>query len=157
MKRFYLLVALTGIYAITYLLVGGLAYFFITKQFYVGDGAVFTTYLRSESIPEQWAHVTMWQFPLLAVRSVFIAAVLMPFVVTIRRWSFWKSAGVLFALLFVLTHLAAGAPSPGNLEGITYVKPNLISPQIFMLVQPEMIAQALLAALGFTWAIKRLK
>ncbi|MFZ1258386.1 MAG: hypothetical protein WAQ25_02860 [Candidatus Saccharimonas sp.] len=148
------IVLLTVTYAFAYLLAGGLAYFLITKQFYVGDTAIFAEYLRSEENYQLWQHVTTWQIPLLLVRSLLIAFVLYPFFSAIRRMSFKKAFWALTGLLFVLTHLAAGAPSPGNIEGMVYMRPEFMSPVIFALVQPEMILQTLLAAGGFTYIIR---
>ena len=51
-------------------------------------------------------------------------------------------------LFFVLLHLAAAAPSPSNLEGIVYMRPELIGVVPFLLTQPEMLLQSLLFALG---------
>ena len=152
-----LVTGMTLIYAFSYLAVGALAYALITNQFYVGDNAVFTLYLRSESSPEQWSHVMAWQFPILFLRSLLIALVILPFVSTLRKMPFWKSSILIFAFLFVLTHLAAAAPSPGNLEGIIYMKPELLSAHIFLLIQPEMLVQTLLVAGGFTYIIKRVQ
>ena len=153
-QRLKLLSLFVVIYVFAYLLAGGLAYLLITKQFYVGDHAIFTSYLRSEAYPELWAHVNTWQFPLLFIKSILVALVLLPFVGTFAKYPFWKSSVVIFVLLFVLTHLASSAPSPGNIEGIIYVKPELISPTIFALIQPEMILQTALVATGFTYVIK---
>ena len=59
-----------------------------------------------------------------------------------------KRVLVLFVLFFVLLHLAAAAPSPSNLEGIVYMRPELIGVLPFLLTQPEMVLQSLLFALG---------
>jgi len=50
----------TLLYAFTYLFVGAIAYQLLTKQFYVGDGSIFTMFLRSESNQSQWTHVVQW-------------------------------------------------------------------------------------------------
>ncbi len=63
---------------------------------------------------------------------------------------------VLFVIFFVLLHLAAAAPSPSNLEGIVYMRPELLGVVPFLLTQPEMIAQSLLFAIGVgVWALKQ--
>lgn len=142
------------IYVGAYLAVGAIAYQLITKQFYVGDNAVFTTYLRSEANAAEWAHTNMWLVPGLAVRAMLISLVLLPFVGVLRGMSFVKRSGVLFALLFVLIHLAAAAPSPGNIEGLIYMKPELVSSTTFFSTQPEMIAQCLVYAVGVSWILR---
>jgi hypothetical protein len=145
----------TGIYTLVYLVVGAVAYQLITKQFYVGDDPIFTAYLRSESNPAEWAHTNLWLVPGLLFRALLISLVLLPFVEALKKMSFWKRAGVLFALMFVLIHLAAAAPSPGNVEGLIYMKPELSGFTSFLLTQPEMIAQCLLFALGVSWVIRK--
>lgn len=143
------------IYALAYLVVGAIAYQFLTKQFYVGDAAIFTSFLRSEADSSLWAHVNQWQLPLLLLRSLLIVLVLLPFTQTLAAFSFKKRVAVLFGLVFILAHLAAAAPSPGNLEGIVYMRPELIDTKTFLLVQPEMIAQSLLFATGAAYILRK--
>ena len=145
----------TAIYALAYLVVGAIAYQFLTKQFYVGDAAIFTSFLRSEADSSLWAHVNQWQIPLLFLRSLLIALVLLPFAKTLAAFSFKKRLAVLFGLVFVLAHFAAAAPSPGNLEGIVYMRPELIDTTTFLLGQPEMIAHSLLFATGVTYILRK--
>jgi hypothetical protein len=145
----------TVIYALSYLIIGGIAYQLITKQFYVGDGALFTAYLRSESNPAEWAHANIWLIPGVVLRAVLISLVLLPFVETLKKMKFLQRVSVLFILMFVLIHLAAAAPSPSNIEGFIYMKPELISVTSFLLTQPEMIFQCLLFALGLSWILKK--
>jgi hypothetical protein len=145
----------TGIYTLVYLVVGAVAYQLITKQFYVGDDPIFTAYLRSESNPAEWAHTNLWLVPGLLLRALLISLVLLPFVEALRKMAFWKRAGVLFAFMFVLIHLAAAAPSPGNIEGLIYMKSELSGLTSFLLTQPEMIAQCVLFALGLSWVIRK--
>jgi hypothetical protein len=66
-----------------------------------------------------------------------------------------RGALAVFGLVFVLQHLAAGAPSPSNIEGLLYMKPALISLRAFLLTQPEMLLQAILFAAGVTWLLAR--
>ena len=145
----------TAIYTLAYLIVGAVAYQLLTKQFYTGDDPIFTAYLRSESNPAEWAHTNLWLIPGLLFRALLISLVLLPFVETLRKMAFWKRAGLLFALLFVLIHIAAAAPSPGNIEGLIYMKPELANVTSFLLTQPEMIFQTLLFALGVSWVIRK--
>ena len=145
----------TVIYMIAYLVAGAIAYQLLTKQFYVGDDPIFTAYLRSESNPAEWAHTNLWLVPGLLLRALLISLVLLPFVETLKKMAFWKRAGVLFALMFILIHIAAAAPSPANVEGLIYMKPELTGVASFLLTQPEMIAQSLLFALGLSWVIRK--
>ena len=144
----------TAVYALAYLVSGGLCYQLITKQFYVGDDPIFVAFLRSEANQAEWAHVNLWMVPAVVLRGALIAAVLLPFVETLRKMAFAKRTVRVFALMFVLTHLAAAAPSPSNIEGLVYMKPQLIGASPFVLTQPEMILQCLLFAIGLSWAIR---
>lgn len=151
---FGILVKSSVIYTLVYLVVGAIAYQFITKQFYVGEDPLFTAYLRSESNPSEWAHTNLWLIPGLILRAVLISLVLLPFIDTLKKMTFVKRVGALFGIMFVLAHLAAAAPSPANIEGLIYMKPELTSVESFLLTQPEMIFQCLLFALGLSWVIK---
>jgi hypothetical protein len=62
----------------------------------------------------------VWLVPGLLLRGLLIAIVLLPFVETLRKMTFTKRVGILFALMFVLIHLAAATPSPSNVEGLVY-------------------------------------
>lgn len=89
----------------------------------------------------------------LVARGLLIALVLVPFREALTAFAFRKRVFVLFMIFFVLLHLAAGAPSPSNLEGIVYMRPELIGIGPFLLTQPEMLAQGLLFALATSaWA-----
>jgi hypothetical protein len=145
----------TAVLIIAYLVAGAAAYQLLTKPLYVGADAPFALYLRSESQPELWAHTTRWQFPMLLLRSALIALVLVPFRASLVQLSPLRRTVALAALFFVLLHLSAAAPSPSNLEGLVYVRPELLSLRAFLLTQPEMLAQALLSGAGIArWAAR---
>jgi hypothetical protein len=145
----------TLLYSFAYLIVGGIAYQLITKQFYIGDTPIFTAYLRSEANPAEWAHTNIWLVPGLLFRAILISLALLPFIETLKQMTFAKRVGIIFALMFILIHIAAAAPSPSNIEGLIYMKAELISVHSFLLTQPEMIVQCLLFALGLSWVIKK--
>jgi hypothetical protein len=140
----------TALYCVAYLLAGGIAYQLLTRRFYVGADPIFTAYLRSESNPGEWAHTTVWLVPALALRAVLISLALLPFVGALRKMATTKRVAVTFTLLFVLTHLGAAAPSPSNIEGLVYMRPELIRADAFLLTQPEMVLQCILFALGLS-------
>jgi hypothetical protein len=154
-ESLFFVVKSTVIYSLAYLIAGSIAYQLFTKQFYVGDTQIFTSYLRSEANPAEWAHTNMWLIPGLLFRAVLISLVLLPFVETLKKMMFLKRVGVVFAFMFILTHIAAAAPSPSNIEGFIYMKPQLISVNSFLLTQPEMIAQCMIFALALAWVIKK--
>jgi hypothetical protein len=139
-----------------YLVAGVLAYQILTKRLYVGDDAVFAAFLRSEADPNQWRHVMTWQFPILFARGLLISLAVLPFRAALISFPLRKRVLVLFVLSFVLLHLAAAAPSPSNLEGIIYMRPELIGVVPFFLTQPEMLLQSLLfAAATGVWACRQ--
>lgn len=146
----------TLIYSLVYLFVGAITYQLITKQFYVGIDPIFTAFLRSEANPSQWAHVMQWQLPLLLLRGLLIAIVLYLFIDALRSLSLRKRIGVLFAVNFILVHLSSAAPSPSNIEGIVYMRPELMNVESFLLTQPEMIIQSLLFAVAAAYIINKL-
>ena len=81
-------------------------------------------------------------------------AVLLPFVEALKKAAFYRRVATLFAVLFVLAHLAAAAPSPSNIEGLVYMRPDLVGLRPFLLTQPEMLLPCLLFAFGFSWLIR---
>lgn len=139
-----------------YLIAGALAYQLLTKRLYVGDAAIFAGFLRSEAEPSQWDHVMRWQVPILLARSALIALALTPLRTALMSFTPTRRVLVLFVLFFVLLHFAAAAPSPSNLEGLVYMRPEFVAVSAFLLTQPEMILQSLLLALGVgLWAVRK--
>src|SRR6186713_2363828 len=98
--RFVLKVMLVS--SVAYLVAGALAYQLLTKQFYVGEDAIFAKFLRSEADPDQWRHVMTWQFPMLLVRGLLISLALLPFRPALISFPLRKRIFVLFVLFFVL-------------------------------------------------------
>jgi hypothetical protein len=154
-KNFLFIIKSTAIYAFAYLIIGGIAYQLITKQFYIGGDPIFAGFLRNEANPAEWAHTTIWLVPALLLRGALISIVLLPFVEALSEMAFAKRVAVLFSLMFVLIHLAAAAPSPSNIEGLVYMKPQFIGIGPFLLTQPEMLFQCLIFAAGLSWVIKK--
>ena len=154
-KRLVFIAKSTVAYSLCYLIVGAIAYQLLTKQFYIGDDPVFAAYLRSEANPAEWSHTNAWIIQGVLFRALLISLVLLPFIDTLRQMRFIKRVSIVFALMFVLIHLAAAAPSPSNIEGLIYMKESLVSARAFLLTQPEMIAQCLLFAISLSWIIKK--
>jgi hypothetical protein len=138
----------TVVSTVAYLVAGLFAYRLLTKRFYVGDDAIFAGFLRSEADPILWRHVMTWQFPVLVARGLLISLALLPFRAALSSFTLRARVLSLFGLFFVLLHMAAAAPSPSNLEGIVYMRPEFTGIGPFLLTQPEMIFQSLLFALG---------
>lgn len=98
----------------------------------------------------------MWMFPIIVLRGLLIGIVLLPFVETLGRMRSVKRMATLFALSYLLLHLAAAAPSPGNLEGFVYMKQDLVTVQSFFATQPEMLLQSGLFAVGVSWVLTKI-
>lgn len=144
MKRNLAFIVITTLsYSLAYLLAGAIAYQLITKQFYVGDHALFNAYLRSETNIAEWTHTNIWILPVVILRGLLLSLVLIPFRSSLEKFSFRKKALILALFIFIAAHIAAAAPSPSNLEGFVYMKPSLFTLKAFLLTQPEMIMQAL--------------
>jgi hypothetical protein len=155
-RPYQFILKVTFVSTVAYLVAGLFAYQLITKRFYVGDDAIFAGFLRSEADPVLWRHVMTWQFPVLVARGLLISLALLPFRAALSSFTLRTRVLSLFGLFFVLLHMAAAAPSPSNLEGIVYMRPEFIDIGPFLLTQPEMVFQSLLFALGTgIWACAR--
>jgi hypothetical protein len=138
-------------HALTYFIVGALAYQLLTKEFYIGPDPIFAAFMRTETEPELWTHVERWFFPAQILRGLLIAAVLYPFFATLNGWSFAKRFLSISSLYLVLGFWAAAGASPGGIEGMVYMRP-FITPAVHFKVQPEIVVQGLaLGALVAWW------
>jgi hypothetical protein len=146
---FVLLVATA--HAITYFLVGALAYATLTHGLYEGADPLFGSYLRTPAEIRLWQHVTTWFLPAQVLRGVLIGLALSPFLSSLRRWSVRQRSVAVAGLYLVIGFWAAAVAAPGNIEGLVYLRPEFTL-DVFLLVQPEIIAQgvamSVLVALG---------
>jgi hypothetical protein len=140
--RFVAVVVLSHTFA--YLVAGGLSYQLITKPFWEGPNPLLSAYLRTPGNAELWNYAMTWQIPAQLIRAFLIGLALLPLSDTLKAWSLLKRLTFLSALLFVFTHFASAAPSPANLEGLVYVKPEFVQLGFFAM-QVEMILYSLLA------------
>lgn len=147
-----------AVHALTYFIVGALAYQLLTKKFYQGADAAFKVFMRTESEPLLWDHVMTWMFPGQIVRGILMGTVLFPFVEVLQSWKYWKRVFVLFGIYFVFAHLAAAGPTPSNIEGVIYLRPEITNLKIFLATQPEIIIQGLTLAMVISgWMASRSK
>ena len=146
---FVLLVAVAQ--AVSYLVVGALAFMTLTHGLYEGADPLFGSYLRTPGETQLWQHVTTWFLPTQLVRGALIGLALCPFLPLLRRWSVWKRTAVVAGLYLVVGFWASAVAAPGNLEGLVYLRPEF-SLDVVLLVQPEIIVQGValsaLVALG---------
>ncbi len=142
-------------HTIAYLFAGGVSYQLITKDLWEGENPLLSTYLRTPGNEELWNFAMVWQIPGQLVRAFLIGLVLLPLHSTLEKWSNLKTFLFISGLLFVLTHLSAAVPSPANIEGLVYMRPEFIQLG-FIKMQPEMILYSIIAGLLFSkFAYKR--
>jgi hypothetical protein len=135
---------------LTYLVVGALAYQFLTRQFYQGEVPTFI-FMRTESEPQLWAHAMRWMIPGQVIRGIIMGLALLPFMAVLVRSSIPRRGLMIFLIYFVFSHLSAAGPTTSNIEGFIYFRPEYFTARTFLLTQPEIIVQSL--ALGFLFAL----
>lgn len=136
-------------HTIAYLFAGGIVYQLITKEFWEGQGPLLAGYLRTPGNVELWNYAMIWQIPGQLLRAFFIGLVVLPLHSSLKEWTALKTFLFFSSLLFVLTHMSAAAPSPANIEGLIYMKPEYIQLGFFKM-QPEMILYSIIAGLIFS-------
>jgi hypothetical protein len=140
--RFVLVIIIA--HTIAYLIAGGLAYQFITKELWEGEHPLLSQYLRTPGNEDLWTFAMTWQIPAQLLRSVLIALALLPLQTHLKEWSFSRRLLFFSILLFVTTHLSSAAPSPANIEGLVYMRPEFIQSG-FLKMQVEMILYSIIA------------
>lgn len=147
--RFVLLVAVA--HALSYFVVGAVAFATLTHGLYEGADPLFGSYLRTPGEPQLWQHVTTWFLPAQLLRGVLIGIVLAPFLPLLRQWSVMQRTGALAGLYLVIGFWAAALAAPGNIEGLVYLRPEF-DLEVVLLVHPEIVVQGVamsfLVALG---------
>lgn len=113
---FVLLVAIA--HAVTYFLVGALAFATLTHGLYEGADPLFGSYLRTPGEIQLWQHVTTWFLPAQLLRGVIIGLALSPFLPLLRRRSVRRRAVAIAGLYLVIGFWAAAVAAPGNIEGL---------------------------------------
>jgi hypothetical protein len=138
-------------HAITYFLVGAVAFATLTHGLYEGADPLFRSYLRTPGETQLWQHVTTWFLPAQLVRGALIGLTLSPFLPLLRRWSVWQRTVAVAGLYLVVGFWAAAVAAPGNIEGLVYLRPEFTL-DVVLIVQPEILVQgvamSLLVALG---------
>jgi hypothetical protein len=137
-------------HTITYLVIGAVAYFAITRQFYEGASPIFATFMRTQADPDLWASAMTWQIPGQLLRGFLIAAALYPFFDTLASWNFRKRFCAIAGLYIILGFWASASPMPGTIEGMIYLRPQF-TPYVHLMVQPEIIAQGVALGAWVAW------
>ena len=131
-------------HTLSYLIVGAIAYQLFYKPFWEGPNPLYAPFLRTMADPALWEQAMAWQIPGQLLRGLLMALVLIPVLPKLEEISFTQRYVFIAGLFFVFTHLAATAPSPANIEGAIYMRPEFVLPA-FWACQPEIIAHSLLA------------
>jgi hypothetical protein len=114
------------------------------KPFWEGPNPLYAPFMRTMSDPNLWEQATAWQIPGQLLRGLLMALAISPILPKLEEISFARRYAFIAGLFFVFAHLAASAPSPANIEGAIYMRPEFVTPA-FWACQPEMIAHSLLA------------
>lgn len=142
--RFVLIIIIA--HTLSYLIAGGIAYQLITKEFWEGSNSLLSVYLRTPGNSELWNYAMIWQIPGQILRSLIFGLVLLPLFDSIKEWKFLKRFLFFSSLFFVFTHFSSAVPSPANIEGLIYMKPEFIKLG-FLKMQPEMILYSIILGL----------
>lgn len=143
------LIVIVAAHTIAYLIAGGIAYQLITKELWERPNSLLSLYLRTPGDSELWEYAMIWQIPGQLLRALLIGLVLIPLQSSLKEWSGLKKFLFFSGLLFVLTHLSSAVPSPANIEGLVYMRPEFIQLG-FVKMQPEMILYSIIAGLIFS-------
>src|SRR5688572_10857220 len=122
--RFFTVIVLAHV--IAYLVAGGISYQLITKSLWDAPDTILANYLRTPVDPELWRFAMVWQVPAQILRGILTALVLLPLFELHASWTKLKKVLFYGALVFVLSHLSSSAPSPANIEGLVYIRPEFI-------------------------------
>jgi hypothetical protein len=139
----------------TYFVAGALAFTLLTHGLYEGADPLFGSYLRTPGEPGLWQHVTTWFLPAQVLRGALLGLALNPFLSVLLGWSAWRRALAIAGLYLVIGFWAAAVAAPGNIEGLVYLRPEF-SPDVVLLVQPEIIVQGLAMSAVVALGIGRL-
>ena len=128
----------------SYLIVGAIAFQLFYKPFWEGPSPLYAPFMRTMSEPALWEQAMLWQIPGQLLRGLLMALAISPVLFKLDEISFARRYAFIAGLFFVFGHMAASAPSPANIEGALYMRPEFVA-QGFWLSQPEIIAHSLLA------------
>jgi hypothetical protein len=137
-------------HTVSYFVVGSVAYLTLTREFYEGSRPLFAGFMRTPADPALWAHPMRWFLPAQVARGLILAAVIWPFVPTLRAWRLPRRAAALAGLYLGIGFWAAAVAAPGTLEGFVYLRPE-IDLRAQLMVQPEILAQGSILAGWLAW------
>jgi len=147
------LLKFTIVHTITYLIIGMIAYPLLTKDFYIGENAVFSSFMVTQEDEELWNNVLIWIFPGQILRGVLIGLVFYPFYSVLNSWTYQKRLLTIASIYIVIGFWASAVAAPGTIDGMIYMRPE-ITIMTHLKVQPEIIIQGLLMS---AWISKWMK
>ena len=141
------------VHTITYLIVGMIAYPLLTKDFYIGENAVFSSFMVTQEDGELWNNVLVWILPGQLLRGILIGLAFYPFYSVLNSWTYQKRFLTIFSIYTIIGFWASTVAAPGTIDGMIYMRPEITLMTHFK-VQPEILIQGLLLS---AWISKWMK
>lgn len=151
MEYLWFFIGFFAVHLVAYVVAGLLSQMF--SQDVYGEEGVLSGYLRDLSRPDERQRQGLVMVPAQLARAVLMALVLVPLLEPLREMSFGLRGLFLGGLMFVYSDIAAAVPFTNTIEGLVYLKPELVSRSAFWTVQAEGIIYAVLFGLGATWIL----
>jgi|GEM_PF-6843151 hypothetical protein len=139
---------------ISYFILSVPYYHFVMKKYYVGDKAVFQSFLITENQQELWSQVLTYIVPIQILNAVLFATLILLIFDWFRSQTILKSFFFLFWSKTIINGLLSISPGPGTLEGILFLLPS-VTMKIHFLVFMEMVFQGLIVAALFIFINRR--
>ena len=152
-KTLIFLLKFATVHTITYWIIGMIAYPLLTKEFYIGENAVFSGFMITQEDGELWNKVLVWIFPGQLLRGFLIGLVLYPFYSVLISWTYQKRFFTIASIYIVIGFWASAVAAPGTIDGIIYMRPE-ITIMTHLKVQIEIIIQGILMS---AWIAKWMK
>ncbi|MFP4634992.1 MAG: hypothetical protein ACLFRD_03950 [Nitriliruptoraceae bacterium] len=141
------------IHLIAYVVAGVLNQQLLTKDLYGGEGALLTAFMRDMDDPTERQRSGRVMLPAQFVRAVLMSAVLYPVLDALSAMPYGLRFAFLAGLMFVYADLAAATPFSNNIEGLVYLQPRFVRPDVFWRIQSEAIVYALLFGGVAAWLL----
>ena len=130
-----------------------IAYPLLTKDFYIGENAVFSSFMVTQEDGELWNNVLVWILPGQLLRGILIGLAFYPFYSVLNSWTYQKRFLTIFSIYTIIGFWASTVAAPGTIDGMIYMRPEITLMTHFK-VQPEILIQGLLLS---AWISKLMK
>lgn len=141
---------------VTYIGVGILAYFFLTREFFNSSG-IAAQIMRTPDQYDLWRHVTIWMLPFQILRGFLIATVLFPFLPCLHSWPAWKRAATIGGLYIALGQWASTVAGSGTIEGWLILRPEFTTFPVVIKAMVEGFIQGLALSIWISKSINSVK